>query len=106
MKKYDAIYAGAQKNLAMAGVTIVIVKDEKLGKAPREIPTMLDYRTHVDKGSMFNTPPVVPIYSALETLRWIKKNGGVEAMDKLAQQRAEIVYGEIDRNKMFRGTPT
>ena len=102
--KYDAIYAGAQKNLAMAGVTIIIVKDEKLGKAPREIPTMLDYRTHVDKGSMFNTPPVVPIYSALETLRWIKKNGGVEAMDKLAQQRAEIVYGEIDRNKMFRGT--
>ncbi|MCH5307666.1 MAG: 3-phosphoserine/phosphohydroxythreonine transaminase [Prevotella sp.] len=104
VKKYDAIYAGAQKNLAMAGVTIVIVKDEKLGRAPREIPTMLDYRTHVDKGSMFNTPPVVPIYSALETLRWIKGNGGVEAMDKLAQQRAEIVYGEIDRNKMFKGT--
>ena len=104
VKKYDAIYAGAQKNLAMAGVTIVIVKDEKLGKAPREIPTMLDYRTHVEKGSMFNTPPVVPIYSALETLRWIKKNGGVEVMDKLAQKRAEIVYGEIDRNKLFRGT--
>ena len=104
VKKYDAIYAGAQKNLAMAGVTIVIVKDEKLGKAPREIPTMLDYRTHVEKGSMFNTPPVVPIYSALETLRWIKKNGGVETMDKLAQKRAEIVYGEIDRNKLFRGT--
>ena len=82
----------------------IIVKDDKLGRAPREIPTMLDYRTHVDKGSMFNTPPVVPIYSALETLRWIKKNGGVAAMDKLAQQRAEIVYGEIDRNKMFRGT--
>ena len=80
--KYDAIYAGAQKNLAMAGVTIAILKDDALG----------------------NTPPVVPIYSALETLRWIKKNGGVEAMDKLAQQRAEIVYGEIDRNKMFRGT--
>ena len=76
--KYDAIYAGAQKNLAMAGVTIAILKDDALGKAPREIPTMLDYRTHVDKGSMFNTPPVVPIYSALETLRWIKKNGGVE----------------------------
>ena len=104
VKKYDALYAGAQKNLAMAGVTIVIVKDDKLGRAPRDIPTMLDYRTHVDKGSMFNTPPVVPIYSALETLRWIKKNGGVAAMDKLAQQRAEIVYGEIDRNKMFRGT--
>ena len=74
--KYDAIYAGAQKNLAMAGVTIVILKDDALGKAPREIPTMLDYRTHVDKGSMFNTPPVVPIYSALETLRWIKKFRG------------------------------
>ncbi len=102
--KYDAIYAGAQKNLAMAGVTIVIVKDDALGKAPREIPTMLDYRTHVDKGSMFNTPPVVPIYSALENLRWIKAQGGVEAMDKLAQQRAEIVYGEIDRNKLFVGT--
>src|SRR5574344_2339560 len=102
--KYDCIYAGAQKNLAMAGVTIVIVKDEKLGKAPREIPTMLDYRTHVDKGSMFNTPPVVPIYSALENLRWVKKNGGVEAMDKMAKKRAEIVYGEIDRNKLFVGT--
>ena len=102
--KYDCIYAGAQKNLAMAGVTVVIVKDEKLGHAPRPIPTMLDYRTHVDKGSMFNTPPVVPIYSALETLRWIKKNGGVEAMDKRAKERAEILYGEIDRNKLFRGT--
>ena len=104
VSKYDAIYAGAQKNLAMAGVTIVIVKDDALGKAPRQIPTMLDYRTHADKGSMFNTPPVVPIYCALENLRWIKKNGGVEAMDKLAQQRAEILYNEIDRNKMFHGT--
>ncbi len=104
VSKYDAIYAGAQKNLAMAGVTIVIVKDDALGKAPRQIPTMLDYRTHADKGSMFNTPPVVPIYCALENLRWIKKNGGVEAMDKLAQQRADILYNEIDRNKMFRGT--
>ena len=104
VSKYDAIYAGAQKNMAMAGVTVVIVKDEALGRAPREIPTMLDYRTHVDKGSMFNTPPVVPIYCALENLRWVKKQGGVAAMDKLAQQRAEIVYGEIDRNKMFVGT--
>ncbi len=104
VSKYDCIYAGAQKNLSMAGVTIVIVKDDKLGKAPRPIPTMLDYRTHVDKGSMFNTPPVVPIYSMLENLRWIKRNGGVEAMEKLAKQRAEIVYGEIDRNKLFRGT--
>ena len=104
VSKYDCIYGGAQKNLSMAGVTIVIVKDDKLGKAPREIPTMLDYRTHVEKGSMFNTPPGVPIYCMLENLRWIKANGGVAAMDKLAHQRAEIVYGEIDRNKLFRGT--
>lgn len=104
VKKYDCIYAGAQKNLAMAGVTLIIVKDDKLGKVSRQIPTMLDYRTHIEKGSMFNTPPVVPIYCALETLRWIKKSGGVEAMRKLAQQRADIVYGEIDRNKLFHGT--
>ncbi len=104
VKKYKCIYAGAQKNLAMAGVTIVIVKDDELGKVSRTIPTMLDYRTHVEKGSMFNTPPVVPIYSALETLRWIKKNGGVEEMDRRAKERAEMLYAEIDRNKMFRGT--
>ena len=104
VSKYDCIYAGAQKNLSMAGVTIVIVKDDTLGKAPRPIPTMLDYRTHVEKGSMFNTPPVVPIYCMLENLRWIKKNGGVEAMDKLALQRAELLYSEIDRNRLFKGT--
>ncbi len=102
--KYDCIYAGAQKNLAMAGVTLVIVKDDALGKAERQIPTMLDYRTHVEKGSMFNTPPVVPIYCALETLRWIKTNGGVQEMDRRAIERARIVYDEIDRNKLFRGT--
>ena len=102
--KYDCIYAGAQKNLSMAGVTIIILKNDALGKAPRQIPTMLDYRTHVDKGSMFNTPPVVPIYTALENLRYIKAHGGVKAMDELAKQRAEIVYGEIDRNKLFKGT--
>ena len=104
VSKYDCIYGGAQKNLSMAGVTFVIVKNDALGKAPRQIPTMLDYRTHVEKGSMFNTPPVVPIYCMLENLRWIKKNGGVEAMAKNAQERADIVYGEIDRNKLFRGT--
>lgn len=104
VSKYDCIYAGAQKNLSMAGVTLVIVKDSALGKAERAIPTMLDYRTHVEKGSMFNTPPVIPIYTALETLRWIKKNGGVEAMDRRANERAEILYAEIDRNKLFRGT--
>jgi phosphoserine aminotransferase len=104
VSKYKAIYAGAQKNMSMAGVTVIIVKDDELGKAPREIPTMLDYRTHVEKGSMFNTPPVVPIYSLMETMRWVKAQGGVAAMDKLAKQRAEIVYGEIERNKLFHGT--
>ena len=104
VSKYKAIYAGAQKNMAMAGVTVIIVKDDELGKTPREIPTMLDYRTHVEKGSMFNTPPVVPIYSLLETMRWVKAQGGVKAMDKLAHERAQIVYDEIDRNKLFRGT--
>ena len=104
VSKYDCIYGGAQKNLSMAGVTFIIIKDEVLGHVQREIPTMLDYRTHIKKGSMFNTPPVVPIYTALENLRWIKANGGVEAMEKLAKERADIVYGEIDRNKLFRGT--
>lgn len=101
---YDCIYAGAQKNLAMAGVTVIILKNDALGKAPHEIPTMLDYRTHVEKGSLFNTPPVVPLYSALETLRWIKRNGGVEEMDRRAKERADILYSEIDRSKLFHGT--
>ncbi len=79
VSKYDIIYAGAQKNLSMAGVTIVIVREDALGKAERPIPTMLDYRTHTEKGSMFNTPPVVPIYTALENLRWIKAQGGSTA---------------------------
>ena len=104
VSKYAMIYGGAQKNLSMAGVTFVIVKDECLGKVSRTIPTMLDYRTHVKNGSMFNTPPTVPIYCALQNLKWIKKMGGVAAMEKLAIQRAEIVYGEIDRNKLFVGT--
>ena len=104
VSKYDCIYGGAQKNLSMAGVTFIIIKDDVLGRVQREIPTMLDYRTHIKKGSMFNTPPVVPIYTALENLRWIKANGGVEAMEKLAKERADIVYGESDRNKLFRGT--
>ena len=104
VSKYTAIYAGAQKNLAMAGVTVIIVKDDMLGKAPRELPTMIDYRTHVEKGSMFNTPPVVPIYSLLETMRWVKAQGGVKEMDRRAKERAKVLYDEIDRNRMFRGT--
>jgi phosphoserine aminotransferase len=104
VSKYNCIYGGAQKNLSMAGVTFVIVKDDALGKVERPIPTMLDYRTHVNGGSMFNTPPVVPIYTAMQNLRWIKANGGVEAMDRLANERAAILYSEIDRNRLFRGT--
>lgn len=104
VSKYTAIYAGAQKNMAMAGVTVVIVKDEMLGKAPRELPTMLNYVTHVEKGSMFNTPPVVPIYSLMETMRWVKANGGVKEMERRADERARILYDEIDRNKLFKGT--
>lgn len=106
VSKYGLIYGGAQKNLSMAGVTFVIVKEELLGHVDRPIPTMLDYRTHVEKGSMFNTPPVVPIFCALQTLKWIKANGGVEAMQKRAEERAEVLYSEIDRNKMFRATVT
>ena len=104
VSKYGLIYGGAQKNLSMAGVTFVIVKEDLLGKVSRPIPTMLDYRTHVKKGSMFNTPPVVPIYCALQNLKWIKKQGGVEAMETRALERSAIVYDEIDRNRLFVGT--
>lgn len=104
VSKYGMIYGGAQKNLSMAGVTFVIVKDEILGKVSRPIPTMIDYRTHVEKGSMFNTPPVVPIFCALQTLKWIKAQGGVKEMERRAIERADLLYAEIDRNKMFRGT--
>lgn len=104
VSKYAIIYGGAQKNLSMAGVTFVIVKNDVLGHVSRAIPTMLDYRTHVDKGSMFNTPPVVPIYCALQTLRWIKAQGGVKEMERRAHERADLLYAEIDRNTMFQGT--
>lgn len=104
--KYALIYAGAQKNISMAGVTLVIVRNDVLGKVTRPIPTMIDYRTHIDKGSMFNTPPVVPIFTCLQTLRWIKAQGGVAEMERRAHQRAQLLYGEIDRNSLFRGTVT
>lgn len=102
--KYDAIYAGAQKNLAPAGVTLVIVREDALGHVDRPIPTMLDYRTHIKKGSMFNTPPVLPIYSALMTLRYYKEQGGVKEMERRDLEKAAMLYDEIDRNKLFRGT--
>ena len=104
VNKYECIYAGAQKNLAPSGVTIVIIKESALGNVDRVIPTMLDYRTHIKKGSMFNTPPVLPIYSALMTLREYKRIGGVKEMERRDLEKAAILYDEIDRNKLFRGT--
>lgn len=104
VSKYDLIYAGAQKNLAPAGTVVVIVKDSALGHVDREIPTMLDYRTHIKKGSMFNTPPVLPIFSALQTLRYYKEQGGVAALEKFDLEKAAKLYAEIDRNKLFMGT--
>ncbi|MDR1653644.1 MAG: 3-phosphoserine/phosphohydroxythreonine transaminase [Prevotellaceae bacterium] len=104
VSKYGLIYGGAQKNLAPAGVTFVIVKDEILGKVSRHIPTMLDYRTHIKDGSMFNTPPVLPIYTAMETLRWLKSIGGMKQMEQLNIAKAQLLYDEIDRNRLFVGT--
>ena len=104
VSKYNIIYAGAQKNLAPSGVTIVIVKTEALGNVERAIPTMLNYRTHIDKGSMFNTPPCLPIYSALQTLKWYKAQGGVDAMEKLDKLKAAKLYDAIDSSKIFVGT--
>ena len=104
VSKYDIIYAGAQKNLAPSGVTIVIVKEAALGQVERAIPTMLDYRTHVSKGSMFNTPPCLPIFSALQTLKWYKAQGGVEAMEKIDMIKASKLYDAIDSSKIFVGT--
>ncbi len=104
VSKYDLIYGGAQKNLAPAGATIVIVKDDALGHVDRPIPTMLDYRTHVKKGSMYNTPPVLPIYSALMTLRYYKEIGGVKAIEKMDLAKAGKLYEAIDSSRMFQGT--
>ena len=104
ISKYDLIYGGAQKNLAPSGVTFVIVKDDTLGKADRVIPTMLNYETHVKKGSMFNTPPVLPIFSALQTLKYYKQLGGVKVLEKMDMDKAEVLYNAIDGSKMFVAT--
>lgn len=106
ISKYSIIYGGAQKNLAPAGVTFAIVKQDALGKVERAIPTMLDYRTHIDKGSMFNTPPCVAVFGALQTLRWLKAQGGVEEMMRRKVVKADILYSEIERNKLFKPTVT
>ncbi len=102
ISKYDIIYGGAQKNLAPSGVTFAIVKEDILGNAGREIPTMLDYRTHISKESMFNTPPVLPVYAALQTLIWLKDNGGIKAINKKNVDKAALLYDEIDSSKFFK----
>ena len=101
VSKYAVVYAGAQKNLGPSGATLVIVKDELLGKVDRSIPTMLDYRTHIEKESMFNTPATLPVFACLQTLIWLKDNGGVEEMEKKNIVKAEALYAELDRNRLF-----
>ncbi len=104
VSKYAMIYGGAQKNVGPAGVTFVIVKEDSLGKVERKIPSMLDYRTHVGEGSMFNTPPCVNIFTLKETLKWIKEMGGVAEMEKMNIKKANLLYDAIDNSKMFVGT--
>ena len=104
VSKYDLIYGGAQKNVGPAGVIFAIIRKDSLGRVTRHLPTMLNYQTHIDKLSMFNTPPVFAIYVMNETLKWLKGIGGVEAMDEINKKKAALLYGEIDRNSMFVGT--
>ncbi|MBQ9340406.1 MAG: 3-phosphoserine/phosphohydroxythreonine transaminase [Paludibacteraceae bacterium] len=104
VSQYGIIYGGAQKNLAPAGVAFVIVREDILGKVSRHIPTMLDYRTHIEGGSMFNTPPVLPVYTAMLTLRWLKEFGGVAAIEKRNIEKAGLLYNCIDHSRLFVGT--
>lgn len=104
VSQFDMIYAGAQKNMGPAGTILFIVKDSALGNTGREIPTMLDFRSHIKGESMFNTPPVFAVYVSMLTLQWLKDNGGVEWMERTNQQKADLMYGEIDSNPMFEGT--
>jgi len=101
--KFDLIYAGAQKNMGPAGTTLVVVKDEILGKTGRTIPAMLDYQIHISKDSMFNTPPVFPVYVSMLTLQWLKDLGGIAAIEKINEEKAALLYAEIDRNPLFKG---
>lgn len=104
VSKYAAIYGGAQKNAGAAGVAFVIVRDEALGKVSRNIPTFFDFRTHIKELSMYNTPPVIPIFMMKETLKWLKSIGGVDEIEKRNKAKAELLYGEIDANPVFEGT--
>lgn len=102
--KFDLIYAGAQKNMGPAGATLVVVKEEILGKSGRTIPSILDYEKHIKAESMYNTPAVFPVYASLLTLQWLKKMGGIAAIEKINEAKAELLYSEIDRNPLFKGT--
>jgi len=102
--KFDIIYAGAQKNMGPAGTTLVVIKEDVLGKVSRHIPSMMDYKIHMNKGSMFNTPPVFPIYAMYQNLKWVKASGGVAEMERRAQNKAALLYNEIDSNPKFEGT--
>lgn len=102
--QFDLIYAGAQKNMGPAGTTLVVIKEEILGKTGRNIPTMLDYTTHIKKDSMFNTPPVFPVYVSMLTLEWLKNKGGITGIEKVNNEKAALLYNEIDRNPLFKGT--
>lgn len=104
VSKYALIYGGAQKNMGMAGVTFVVVREDMLGKVSRPIPTMVDYRTHIKSNSLFNTPPVMAIFTTLKTLEWVKQQGGVKEMERRNKAKAELLYAEIDRNRLFKGT--
>jgi phosphoserine aminotransferase len=102
--KFDLIYAGAQKNMGPAGTTLVVVKENILGKTGRQIPSMLDYQVHISKDSMFNTPAVFPVYVSMLTLQWLKDLGGIQAIEKINQAKADLLYSEIDNNPNFNGT--
>ncbi len=102
--RFDLIYAGAQKNMGPAGVNLVVVKKSILGKIKRTIPTIMDYRNHINEGSMLNTPPVFSVFVCMLTLRWLKAQGGVAAIEKLNEAKATLLYNEIDSNPFFRGT--
>ncbi len=106
VSKYSAIYAGAQKNLGPSGATLVIIKDAALEKVTRPIPTMLSYKTHIEQDSMFNTPATLPVFACLQTLRWLKEKGGVEAIEKENIEKANLLYQELDRNRLFMPTVT
>ncbi len=101
VSKYGLIYGGAQKNLAPAGMTFLIVKEDLLGKVSRPLPTMVDYRTHIKSSSMYNTPPVFDIFASLQTLKWLKELGGLEVIEKINQEKSKLLYDEINRNKLF-----